>query len=561
VLDGTYPNDTSSSLWSPWTTVPPAQDNPRLRFWHWFSIHAGGGSSGYCFQGNDLARVYVRGTNGVAEPISPDYYWNSDWTRASLDLSKYAGQRVQFLFYFYANCAAAYAGWFIDDVEVVSGPYQMANPEGFENGLGDWAADRGNWQVGHPIGGPGRAHSGNQCAAVVLDGTYFNDTSSSLVSPWFTVPPSNQIPQLKFWHWVSIHGGGGSSGYCFQPADYAQVLVRGTNGATEALSVAYGGSSGWTQASLPLDKYSGQPVQLLFYFYANCNVGTAGWFIDDICVEAAETMAFNVIGNRTSNEETLISFPVSVRGTNVNSCVRYSLGPGAPEGATIDPITGRFNWTPVECQGPYLYWIPIIARDACASNAIVCAYPQIDIKEVNKPPLLLEPNRTLEAEANAAWALCGTDDDCPANSLTYLLLSGPAGLTVSPEGRVSWIPTLAQLGSNSVTVKVTDDSPDAVNAKQLSTTNRFTVIVVTNLPHFTLQIRRVSGGNFQFTIANGPVGSNYVLQCAPFLMECPPPGHWQDIMSVQPVAMPHTFNYTDPLFGVTTNRFYRLRTP
>jgi len=32
-------------------------------------------------------------------------------------------------------------------------------------------------------------------------------------------------------------------------------------------------------------------------------------------------------------------------------------------------------------------------------------------------------------------------------------------------------------------------------------------------------------------------------------------------MSVQPLAIPHTFNYTDPQFGVTTNRFDRLRTP
>jgi hypothetical protein len=64
----------------------------------------------------------------------------------------------------------------------------------------------------------------------------------------------------------------------------------------------------------------------------------------------------------------------------------------------------------------------------------------------------------------------------------------------------------------------------------------------------------------EFTILDGRVGSNYVLQCAPNLVDCPPTNHWQDIMDVQATSTQFTFSYTDPQFGVTTNRFYRLRT-
>src|SRR5688572_19754329 len=41
VLAGNYPDDTSSRLISPAFVVPPANHNPRLRLWHWFSFHCG----------------------------------------------------------------------------------------------------------------------------------------------------------------------------------------------------------------------------------------------------------------------------------------------------------------------------------------------------------------------------------------------------------------------------------------------------------------------------------------------------------------------------------------
>jgi hypothetical protein len=114
------------------------------------------------------------------------------------------------------------------------------------------------------------------------------------------------------------------------------------------------------------------------------------------------------------------------------------------------------------------------------------------------------------------------------------------------------------LGTHSVTVKVTDNNPPAVNATQLSATNTFTIAVATNTIYF-FQVRRVSGGNFEFTIVGGHVGSNYVLQCAPFVLDCSPTNIWQDIRTNLATSMPFMFNYTVPDFANTTNRFYRLR--
>jgi len=43
----------------------------------------------------------------------------------------------------------------------------------FEDGWGDWGADRGIWQVGTPTGdGPGGCFDGTKCVGTHLDGNY-----------------------------------------------------------------------------------------------------------------------------------------------------------------------------------------------------------------------------------------------------------------------------------------------------------------------------------------------------------------------------------------------------
>jgi hypothetical protein len=274
VLDGTYPANVSSMFISPRMPVPSATQNPRLQFWHWFSIASGGA----CFQRGDYGQVFARTNGGEWTAISPEFYDYSDWSVASLDLRAFAESTIQVGFYFYANCSGASSGWFVDEIGIVSGSYSMANPEGFETGLGAWAPDRGNWTVGTPTNGPQRAHTGANCAAIVLDGTYPAYVSSMLIGPWTTVPPVDSLPRLRFWHWFSINSGGA----CFQRGDYGQVFVRTNGGEWTAVSPEYYNVSDWTRASLDLSAYACQMIQVGFYFYSNCSGSSDGWFIDDV---------------------------------------------------------------------------------------------------------------------------------------------------------------------------------------------------------------------------------------------------------------------------------------
>ena len=265
-----YLNNVSSSLaYFRQLQIPDKLRKPTLRFWHWFSIDL----TDPCFQGSaDYGQVKVRLANGTEEAISPQYNGASDWSPAALDLTKYAGQTVQIGFYFFSNCATAAAGWFVDDVELVADQYPFMGFESFECGWETWSATRGNWQVGSPQNGPGKAWSGANCAGIVIKGSYPNNGSSSLSSPPIMVPSASQRPRLRFMHWFSID----LTDPCFQgSADYGQVKVRLANGTEEAISPQYNGASDWSPAALDLAKYAGQTVQIEFYFFSNCEIGRA----------------------------------------------------------------------------------------------------------------------------------------------------------------------------------------------------------------------------------------------------------------------------------------------
>jgi len=353
VLGGNYPNNVSSSLLSPLFGVPGTNQNPRLRFMHWFSIDLGND----CSQGPDYGQVYVRLPDGTREAISPAYYATSDWTPTSLNLTKYAGKIIRIEFYFFSNCGTSSSGWFIDDVELRTSDLQflarldtgdgvLASTEGFERGWGDWSATRGNWRVGKPQNGRGHAASGTNCAGVVLSGYYPNNISSSLLTPRFLVPSAIQNPRLRFMHWFSVNAGND----CSQGPDYGQAKVRLPDGTEESFPDQYFGSSDWTPASLSLTSYAGRSVQIEFYFFSNCGTSSSGWFIDDVqilpsLVNAPPKIA--AITSQVARADVLLTFPVIASDPNAGQIITYSVDTDtAPAGASIDPVTGVFSWTP-----------------------------------------------------------------------------------------------------------------------------------------------------------------------------------------------------------------------
>ena len=95
-------------------------------------------------------------------------------------------------------------------------------------------------------------------------------------------------------------------------------------------------------------------------------------------------------------------------------------------------------------------------------------------KSSNTAPSFVNLTGRVIRELNAtSFRLLARDADVPAQKLTFGLVSGPNGLTVSPDGVVNWTPTEEQGPStNAVTLRVSDNG-----IPPLSTTQTITISV------------------------------------------------------------------------------------
>jgi len=246
LLNGSYPENRQSRLVYAGPSgggvlVPTVEQQPRLRFWHWWS-----------FGNADYGQVQISTNNGASwQALSPGY-WNDSsghWTRGWLDLTPYAGQTALLGLYFSSSSSggtSAGPGWYVDDMLIETGPQApFVSPESFEDAGASarWTADLGVWEVGVPTSGPGAAHGGSNCLATILNGSYTENRSSRVSSQAFVVPSASSNPRLRFWHWWS-----------FGNADYGQVQISTNNGACwQALLGCSTDSSGhWTRGFLDL---------------------------------------------------------------------------------------------------------------------------------------------------------------------------------------------------------------------------------------------------------------------------------------------------------------------
>ena len=66
----------------------------------------------------------------------------------------------------------------------------------------------------------------------------------------------------------------------------------------------------------------------------------------------------------------------------------YSVDPGAPAGATINPANGLFTWTPTEAQGPSTNALTIRVTDNGTPSLFATQVVSILVLETNSPPAI-----------------------------------------------------------------------------------------------------------------------------------------------------------------------------
>lgn len=179
------------------------------------------------------------------------------------------------------------------------------------------------------------------------------------------------------------------------------------------------------------------------------------------------------IGNRSVAEGATVAFTAAGTDPDAGQALAYSLSAEAPVGASINPTTGAFSWTPTEGQGPADYTFNVRVADNGTPSRTDFERITISVLEVNRAPVLADiVNATLNEGSPLNVTAMTADPDLPANVLTYSLDAGaPAGASIDPAtGVISWIPSEAQgVGDYSLTVRVTDNgSPSMSDSRSFS---------------------------------------------------------------------------------------------
>jgi hypothetical protein len=321
---------------------------------------------------------------------------------------------------------------------------------------------------------------------------------NELVSPPITLPAGPA--QLIFRNNYDLEAGPGSIGYDGGVLEikvgtntFADILAAGgsfvsgayTHTISGSFSNALAGRQAWsgnsagfitTVVNLPATAEN-QVVQLRWRCGTDNGNGNSGWRIDSIgiagfacCANSAPVLAAQ--NDRTIAELTTLTVTNTASDDPANTLTYSLVNP--PSGAQID-ANGVITWTPTEDQGPSTNVITTIVTDNSipplnATNSFI-----VTVTEVNSAPVLtVPPNQTINELSTLSVSASATDLDIPANTLTFSLLSPPAGMTIVPAtGAISWTPSESQGPSvNTITVVVTDNG-----LPPLSATNAFVVVV------------------------------------------------------------------------------------
>lgn len=172
-----------------------------------------------------------------------------------------------------------------------------------------------------------------------------------------------------------------------------------------------------------------------------------------------------------------------IRSARVNELYQYNVEaigaggitfdlPQRPVGMVIDPATGLLAWRPGEVQEGVQ---SVVIRIRDGQGRIALQSYSIDVSPGNTAPAFTS-NPVLQAALNRPWQYRSQAVDAENDPLTFELVNGPTGMTVSSSGLVNWTPTTGQLGIHQVQLRVSDGLGG-------ETFQQFTLTVVASIPN------------------------------------------------------------------------------
>jgi len=216
---------------------------------------------------------------------------------------------------------------------------------------------------------------------------------------------------------------------------------------------------------------------------------------------------FSSVLSQSASAGSLLQFGVNATDPNNGQTLTYSLLPGSPVGATINPTTGLFMWTP---PGAGNFSVTVVATDDGMPVLTDQVTVMITVIGANTPPTLIVPATVFGTPGSPLTFTATATDPDPGQSFAFAAFAGPAGGGISPStGQYTWTPTASDLGTQTVTVAVADNgNPAGSDTAQVT-------LIVTSTPQLAMtDMVRVPGPvSFRLEFP-AMIGTSYQIETA-----------------------------------------------
>ena len=185
------------------------------------------------------------------------------------------------------------------------------------------------------------------------------------------------------------------------------------------------------------------------------NVQTQSYTITFVPNEAP---TLDAIAPQSVDEGTVFTYALVAQDQNLpGDTLTYSLVSG-PSNALVNPTTGVVTFIPLETDGGTTVTLTVRVTDAGGEFAEQTF--DLTINDTNSNPLVA-PIGTQSATENQELVvtISASDNDIPVDTLSYELISGPAGTTIDANGVIRWTPDESHGGTQqTITFKVHDSA-------------------------------------------------------------------------------------------------------
>ncbi len=138
----------------------------------------------------------------------------------------------------------------------------------------------------------------------------------------------------------------------------------------------------------------------------------------------------------------------------IGDSLSYSLN-AAPEGARIEPVSGRIEWQPGWNQTGLNYFV-VEVRSLSGRSTSHGWYVHVSAATAPNTAPVITSSPALQASVGEPWSYLIEAEDAEGHALSYALVSGPSGMSFDAAvGYARWTPSAP--GSASVEVRVTDE--------------------------------------------------------------------------------------------------------